>query len=215
MQYALCALVGYLVGNINPSYLIGKLRGFDIRKRGSGNAGASNAVILLGKSLGILIALFDIFKAFFIIKIMGWIFPGLYLGKEVTALTVVLGHIFPVLMHFRGGKGLSCLGGVVLEYSPIVFFCMLGCAIPILLATQYICSVPLSASLAFPIIYGVRGGGWLGILLMALIGLAIIYKHLENLSRIAHGTEARISYLWNKEAELERLAANGVTDTKE
>lgn len=213
LRYFVCALVGYLCGGINPSYLLGKLRGFDIRRRGSGNAGASNAVILLGKRAGVFIALFDIFKAFLAIKLMAWIFPEVYLVKEVTGLSVVLGHIFPLFMHFRGGKGLACLGGVVLEYSVLVFVCMICCAIPILLATQYICSVPIGAAVAFPIIYAVRGGGFLGTLLMLLIGIAIFYKHLGNLARIAKGTEARISFLWNKDAELERLRANGVTDS--
>ena len=63
MEIILCGLFGYLVGNINPSYIIGRLKGFDIRNNGSGNAGASNAVLLMGKKIGAFSALFDIFKA--------------------------------------------------------------------------------------------------------------------------------------------------------
>ena len=72
-----CALIGYFVGIINPSYLIGRIKGFDIREKGSGNAGGSNALIVFGKIAGVLCSLFDILKAFFAILLCRWLFPDL------------------------------------------------------------------------------------------------------------------------------------------
>ena len=212
MKYVICTLFGYLCGGINPSYLIGKLRGFDIRKRGSGNAGASNAVLLLGKRAGVFAAVFDILKTYFAIRLMRHLFPQSLLVRELTGVATLLGHVFPVYMRFHGGKGLSCHGGIVLEYNPLVFLCMLSCAVPLVLITGYICTVPIVASIAFPIIYGVLGGSVWGILLFALVAVTVTCKHLENVKRIFSGTEARISFLWNREAEIARLRENGASE---
>lgn len=215
MEYAVSALFGYLCGGINPAYLIGKHRGFDIRLRGSKNAGASNALLLLGKRAGIFTAIFDILKTYFAIWLMGHLFPRRILIRELTGVSTLLGHVFPLYLRFRGGKGLACLGGIILEYNPLVFLCMLSCAVPLVLITGYICSVPIAASIAFPIIYGIQGGSVLGILLFALASIIVIGKHFVNLRRIASGTEARISFLWNKDAEISRLRKNGASEEDE
>ena len=107
-------IIGYLIGCISLSYLIGKLKGFDIREHGSGNAGASNVIITVGKKAGAFVAIFDIFKAWFAVKVTGILFPGIFLLGSVTAVAVILGHIFPFYMGFKGGKGFASLGGSIL-----------------------------------------------------------------------------------------------------
>lgn len=111
MNTVVCFLLGYFVGTINPSYFLGRIKGVDIRKKGSGNAGGSNALILFGKTAGVLCSLFDIFKAFLMIRLTEHLFPDFPLAFPLTACAVILGHIFPFYMKFRGGKGLACLGG--------------------------------------------------------------------------------------------------------
>ena len=81
MQWVSCALIGYLIGNINPAFIISKLKGFDIRERGSGNAGASNAVITMGKRAGLFIALFDISKGIIASLIGIHLFPQINCAK--------------------------------------------------------------------------------------------------------------------------------------
>ena len=202
MKYVLCILIGYLIGAINPSYIIAKLRGFDIREKGSKNAGASNALILFGKVLGIGCALFDIAKATFAIWLCGKLFPELTYSFAVTGVACILGHVFPFYMDFKGGKGLACRGGMILAFDCRVFLIMLAAEIVVAIVTDYICFVPLTASAVFPFVYGIMRRDVLGALIMALILPLMLYKHKENLKRIKQKTEMPFSFLWNKDKAL-------------
>ena len=204
MKYVLCILIGYLIGAINPSYIIAKLRGFDIREKGSKNAGASNALILFGKVLGIGCALFDIAKATFAIWLCGKLFPELTYSFAVTGVACILGHVFPFYMDFKGGKGLACLGGMILAFDCRVFLIMLAAEIVVAIVTDYICFVPLTASAVFPIVYGIMRQDARGALIIWLILPLMIYKHKENLKRIKQKTEMPFSFLWKKEKALEK-----------
>lgn len=202
MKYVFCILIGYLIGAINPSYIIAKLRGFDIREKGSKNAGASNALILFGKVLGIGCALFDIAKATFAIWLCGKLFPELTYSFAVTGVACILGHVFPFYMDFKGGKGLACLGGMILAFDCRVFLIMLAAEIIVAIVTDYICFVPLTASAVFPIVYGIMRQDARGALIISLILPLMIYKHKENLKRIKQKTEMPFSFLWNKDKAL-------------
>ena len=202
MKYVLCILIGYLIGAINASYIIGKIRGIDIRQKGSKNAGASNALILFGKVLGIGCALFDIAKATFAIWLCGKLFPELTYSFAVTGVACILGHVFPFYMDFKGGKGLACLGGMILAFDCRVFLIMLAAEIIVAIVTDYICFVPLTASAVFPIVYGIMRQDARGALIISLILPLMIYKHKENLKRIKQKTEMPFSFLWNKDKAL-------------
>lgn len=204
MPYLLCALMGYLVGTLNPAYLLGRIRGVDIRKKGSRNAGASNALILFGKTKGILCAVFDIAKAVSVILLTEAFVPSAD-TFAVTAAFCILGHIFPFYMGFRGGKGLACLAGTFLALDLRVFAVALVLAVVIALVTRYICFVPLTASAALPVLYGVLRHDLAGALILTAVAAVIWFKHAVNLRRIPEGREMRISYLWNREKETARL----------
>jgi glycerol-3-phosphate acyltransferase PlsY len=203
--YLICILMGYLVGTVNPSYIISKIKGFDIRKRGSGNAGASNAVLVLGRFIGVACALLDILKATFVIWLAKLLFPALTHTFAVTGIACIVGHIFPFYMRFRGGKGLACLGGTVLAFDWRVFLIMLASEILVAILTNYICFVPVTAGLVFPIVYVVMTHDVIGAVILLLGGLLITWKHKENFKRIRQGTEVHLSYLWNKNKEIERV----------
>ena len=202
MKYVLCIFIGYLMGAINPSYIIAKIRGFDIREKGSGNAGASNALIIFGKVVGVVCALFDIAKTTFAIWLCGKLFPELTYSFAVTGVACILGHVFPFYMEFRGGKGLACLGGMILAFDWRVFLILLAAEIVVAVATDYICFVPLTASAVFPIVYGIMRQDARGALIISLILPLMIYKHKENLKRIKQKTEMPFSFLWNKDKAL-------------
>ena len=208
MPIVISALFGYLIGGINPAYLIAKYKGFDIRKRGSGNAGASNAVITMGKKVGAISAILDIFKAYLAVTIAGVLFPNVSLAKVVMGISCILGHIFPIYMKFRGGKGLASLGGVILAFHPIVFVILLSVELIIVLIVDYICIVPITASVAFPFIYMSMTKDSIGAILYGLLAIVIFSKHIENLKRIRSGTEAHFSFLWRRKKEIERLGGN-------
>lgn len=204
MNYIICFILGYLVGTVNPSYFFALKKGFDIRKKGSGNAGASNAFITMGKSVGVLCIFLDILKAYGIIELSIYLFSDEPYAFVVTACACILGHIFPFYMKFRGGKGLACIGGALLAYSPLAFFIVLLVEAVIAFSIDYICVVPISASVVLPILYGIIERDIIGMLCLMSVGAIIIWRHKENLIRIKNGTELHLSFIWNKEKELER-----------
>lgn len=199
MDYLYSTAIGYFAGCISPSYIIGKIKGVDIKKSGSRNAGASNVLILFGKVSGILCALVDIFKAYFAILLTEVLFPELSCGLALTGGACIVGHIFPVFMRFRGGKGLACLGGTVLAFDWKFFLMLLAGEALLAFLVNYICIVPMTASVVFAVAYGVITKDMIGMLVLLAVATVIIFKHFENIKRIHDGTEARLSYLWNKD----------------
>ena len=209
MRMIYCILIGYFIGTINPSYIIARLRGFDIRERGSKNAGASNALINFGKAVGVACAIFDILKATGAVLLSEALTGGYAYALPITAVSCIIGHIFPFYMRFRGGKGLACLGGAILAFDIRVFLIMLGIAIVIALMTDYICFVPITASVAFPIVYGVMRSDLFGALILCAATAVMLIKHTENIRRILAGREMHLSYLWKKDEETERMKNAG------
>lgn len=208
-MWIVCGIVlGYLIGTINPSYLIGKIKGMDIREKGSGNAGGSNALIVMGKAIGFACMLFDIAKACLAVLIMNRLAPESHYAGLLSGVFCILGHMFPFYMNFRGGKGLACLGGSILAYSWKLFFIMLAIALILVIITDYICIAPIAASIAWPILYGYMEKDMWGTLILLIATLAILLKHVENLKRIKKGTEAHFSFLWKRDEETERVKKN-------
>ncbi len=204
----LCSALGYGMGCINPSYLIARARGFDIRQKGSGNAGASNAVITMGAGVGVASALFDIFKAFAAVQLAGAFFPTLTCAREIAGTACILGHIFPFYMHFRGGKGLASVAGVILATDWRVFLVILTLAVVAVLVIDYLFVVPVGVALLFPWVHAIMTGEYIGALVLCAASVAIIWRHRVNFRRVRTGTELRFSYLWRKEKELERIRSN-------
>ncbi len=207
MEYLCCTLIGYFIGAVNPSYFIAKSKGVDIKKHGSGNAGASNVLILFGKVKGVICALIDIFKAYFAVLLTKYLFPEFFLATALTGSACILGHMFPFYMKFRGGKGLACLGGTILAFGWRVFVGLLSAELILVLIVDYICFVPMTASVVFAVTYGLMTGDVAGSLILMCVAFIIIVKHFENIKRIRNGTEAHFSYLWKKE-EKERIQKN-------
>ena len=205
MNFLLCTAMGYFLGTINPAYIFGKLRGFDIRGRGSGNAGATNVTLVMGKAAGALCAVLDIFKSYFAYKLARMLFPALTYAGILASCACILGHIFPAGMGFAGGKGLACMGGLVLAYDAKLFLILLVIEVLLTLISNYICVMPLSLCVILPVIYAWQTGDAAGTLLLASLIPVVVYKHLPNLQRILTGQEARISWLWNAKKEEERL----------
>lgn len=202
------ALLGYFLGGINPSYYFGKLKGMDIRHVGSGNAGASNAIIMLGKAMGVCCMIFDIVKAYFAYRAAAWLFPSYELAGITAGTFCIIGHVFPLFLDFQGGKGLACLAGVALAYDPKLFLILLLLEAVVVLTVNYLCFVPITGSILFNIVYGVRTKSLAGALIFACATGVILYRHMENLKRIRQGTEVHLSFLWDRENELQRVMEN-------
>ena len=199
-----CCVIGYLLGNINPAFLFARHKGYDPRVDGSGNAGASNAFILAGKFAFFATAILDILKAFLACRLCRWLFPSLPVSEQIGGVACILGHMFPVTLRFRGGKGLASLGGVILSWDWKIFLALLALAVLIAFVTNYLCFVAPTISLLFPALYYWRTRFWPAALVLLIPAVPIIWKHAENIRRIREGTEVRMSYLWNKDGELKR-----------
>lgn len=206
---ALCALAcvaaGYFIGCINPAFIIGRIKGYDVRSSGSKNAGASNTVIMVGKLAGVLVALLDIFKAALSWRLCQALFPQFALAGILGGVACILGHMFPVFLHFCGGKGLACIGGVVLAYDPATFLIMLAITCVIGFATNYIAIATVSIAAIWPVYYGVTTGFWAGAAVLAVPFVPILLRHMTNFRRIRAGEELRLNFLWKKDSELERI----------
>jgi len=207
-------IIGYFIGAFNLSYFMSKIKGFDIRKYGSGNAGASNVIIIFGKKAGIFVALVDIFKAAIAVCIARYLFPNAEINDLnwaglVAGAATIIGHIAPFYMGFKGGKGLASLGGTILASNCKLFIVLLLIAIVIAVVTDYICFVPISMILIFPATLSIGHRTYIPMLIFALPILLVWYRHMENLARIKVGKELKFHFLWNREGESERF---GITD---
>jgi glycerol-3-phosphate acyltransferase PlsY len=200
-----CLICGYLLGSISPSFFIGKIKGYDPRQEGSGNLGASNTVIMAGKLAGLLVALLDILKSAAAWWICRALFPEMALAGVLGGVAALMGHLFPIWLHFHGGKGLACLGGICLAHDPKMLLLMLGVAILIGIVTNYVCIVTVSMSVIVPLYYGLTTAFWLGAAVMAIPILPIFCKHMVNFRRIKTGEELRLSFLFFKDKELKRI----------
>ena len=205
LQILLCILVGYVLGNFSPSYLLGRKKGYDIREEGSGNAGATNAFILLGKSAFFITAILDMLKAFAAFCLCALLFPSLTEAGPIGGAACIIGHIYPVLLRFRGGKGLASLGGVILAWDWRWFLLYLALAVAIAFVTRYVCLVAPMISLLFPMSYFLWTGLTASALILTVPAIPIFAKHWQNFVRISEGVEMRTSFIWNKEAELKRI----------
>lgn len=211
-------IIGYFIGCINLSYIISRLKGFDIRHVGSGNAGASNLVIVIGKKIGLFVAVLDVMKAFMAFRMAQFIFPDAYAGMisyagVIAGVGAVIGHVFPFYMGFKGGKGLACYGGTVLAIDYRLFVVLFILALLIAIVTDYICFAPITMSFIVPISVGVVYNTWIPSAIIAVASAVLLYKHRENLYRIRAGEELRFHFLWRRKDESERFGI--VDDGKE
>ena len=193
LYYVLVVIVCYLLGCIQSAYIIGRLRKIDIREHGSKNAGASNAFTVMGWKSGVAVGLIDIFKCAIPVFILTLIFPDDTLIQVVGGVSVVLGHVFPVFLGFRGGKGTASLVGMALGLHPMLFV-VAGLAILagtfisdyIAIGTVFMLIVILSWMIVFDF-------NLFALVLFSFVILLSLYKHSVNFRRIYNHTETKIS----------------------
>lgn len=144
--------LGYLVGCINPAVMLSKMKNVNLREEGTKNLGATNTAIVLGKHAGIFVLIFDIAKSFFSYKIAKWLFPKLMIAGILASIGCILGHCFPVFMHFAGGKGLAAFGGLILAYSPWMFLAIVTTGVVLMFICNTGVIAPFMGCLAFPVL---------------------------------------------------------------
>jgi glycerol-3-phosphate acyltransferase PlsY len=186
--------LAYLLGSIPFGYILVKIfRHQDIRATGSGNIGATNVLRSGAKGLGIATLLLDCGKAFLAVKIAQQIAPGNYDLAVTAAVAAILGHVFPVWLGFRGGKGVASALGVFLALSPAAAGCTFAIFLVIFFFTRYVSLASIIGSAFFPFFgfYFVPYRTPIVIAGFLFIPLLIILKHHENIRRLLAGTENR------------------------
>lgn len=195
----LIPIVAYLLGSIPFGYLIVKLRsGGDVRESGSGNIGATNVTRIAGRVAGLVTLVLDAAKGYFAVWLAMLWFRADTNWIMLAAILAVLGHMFPVWLKFRGGKGVATGLGVFLPISWQAMAAALGLWIVVLAFWRYVSLASVAAAAALPfLVYAfyaphhapplsVAGGS-------ALIAALIIFKHRANIGRLIAGTERRIA----------------------
>jgi acyl phosphate:glycerol-3-phosphate acyltransferase len=191
--HLLLVAAAYLLGAFPTSYLAGRLtRGLDLRLHGSGNLGASNTFRVLGARVAAPVMVVDMAKGF----IPAWFFP-LWAGGPVGAWALaygaaaVVGHVFPVYLRFRGGKGVATAGGVFLALSPSAVGVALAVWLAVLGVGRMVSLASMSAALALVATLATFDRRPLVVGLGALMAAFVIFAHRDNIGRIVRGEEYR------------------------
>ncbi|MDD6347185.1 MAG: glycerol-3-phosphate acyltransferase [Lachnospiraceae bacterium] len=192
MRVFLCILNGYLLGSLSPAAFFSKLKDTNLREKGTGNLGASNTMLVMGRTYGILVALFDIAKAFVSVRLGSWLVPTLACAGILSGAFAVVGHIFPFYMHFRGGKGLAAFGGLLLAVDPFLFFILLAAAVGVMIAVNYSVGAPMTAAILFPLLYRLRHDDLFSVIIAVAVSLLLIGVHISNIERAARGDEMKV-----------------------
>ncbi|MCQ4635538.1 glycerol-3-phosphate 1-O-acyltransferase PlsY [Anaerovorax odorimutans] len=192
--FAFVVLLAYFIGNISPSIMLAKRHGIDIKKAGSGNAGTTNALRVLGKKAGVLTLVVDILKG-----VVSVLLGGLICGHGCAMLcvmAVMFGHIWPIVYRFKGGKGVATAFGALLGLNPLLGLSALGVVIVGVLVSQRMSVGSMLGALSFPVlcIFLEKDFIYLGIVL----ALIILIKHRANIKRLFKGEEPKLS-IFDKE----------------
>jgi len=191
-MHILFPVIGYLVGAIPFGLLISKMVGVDVRTEGSRNIGATNVNRVLGKKLGVLTLLCDCLKGFLPMYGAASFLPASETKElivAVTGLMAVLGHIFPIYLRFRGGKGVATGMGVFLFLSPPAIAMSLAVFLGTVALTGFVSAGSLLSSGLIPLWLYFLGASNTTIITAACVALLIWLKHHENINRLIHGKE--------------------------
>ena len=183
-------ILSYFIGNISPAILISRMMGIDIRKEGSGNAGTTNVLRVLGKKAAAATLAIDICKG--VVAVLIGQYAG---GLEISlacGMAVFLGHIWPLAFGFRGGKGIATGFGIALALNPLFGLTELAVAMVFFITTKRVSVGSIVAAIMFPI------AGYLFNPKFLLFGIAmaaiVLFKHRKNIIRLIHGQEPKVSF---------------------
>lgn len=204
VAYIVVAILSYLIGSINFSIIISKkVAGFDVREKGSGNAGTTNMLRTVGKKAALITLVCDILKGVISILLV------LLIGKiakeannsilvQIAGILVIIGHTFPIFFKFKGGKGVATAVGVLLTTNWQIGLICLIFGLVLIALTRMVSLGSITAAILFPILvlfiktnYIVEGNYFIYSLIIAVM---VVFNHRENVKRLLSGTENKLSF---------------------
>ena len=207
--YIIIAVIAYLIGSINFSIILSKrMAGFDIREKGSGNAGTTNMLRAVGKKAAAITLICDILKgvvSILIAVLVGKIIKNLdnALLVQLAGIFVIIGHTFPVFFKFKGGKGIATALGVLLMINWQIGLICLIFALVLMALTKMVSVGSIAAAILFPILVAfidqnyivqTSNSNWSYLVFSIIVALLVIFNHRANVQRILNGTENRLSF---------------------
>lgn len=200
------AIISYLIGSINFSVILSKkIAGFDVREKGSGNAGSTNMLRSVGKKAAALTLICDILKgvvAILIAMFIGWIFnvENKSLLVQISGIAVVIGHTFPIFFGFKGGKGVATSLGILIMTNWQIGLICLVFGIVLIILTRMVSLGSCTAAVLFPVLtlfitenYIVtQGSGYF--IYSIILAVIVLFNHRSNIKRILEGKENKISF---------------------
>jgi len=201
IAFGICVTVAgiaYLLGSIPFGFLLVRVfRKEDIRTVGSGNIGATNVVRSGAKGLGALTFVLDAAKGYVAVFAAKWVLGDWFGGTDlfaIAAIFAVLGHMYPVWLRFKGGKGVATAFGVFLALSPWAALLGLAVFVVVMAIWRYVSLASIASAVVFPVLaLWFARGAWTALLVAAVVGipLLVIVKHRQNIRRLLAGTEYR------------------------
>lgn len=189
MGYLLAILGGYLLGSSNMALYLSRMKKVDIRSGGSGNLGASNAVILMGWGAGVLTAVHDIGKAILAVILARVFFLEMEHIGAVAGVSCVLGHIYPFYLKYKGGKGFASYLGMTIALNWKMALVVLVLVVIVTLVTDYIVAATTTTIIVVPVWMGIAARSLVLVLILLVATAVIAWKHRENYVRMYKGTE--------------------------
>jgi len=195
IPFLVTAIIGYLLGSIPFGYLLVRMvRGEDVRVSGSGNIGATN-VARKSRVLGVATLVLDAAKGL-VAVFFAWVSfagPHRHVFMAVAALFAVIGHLFPVWLKFRGGKGVATSLGAFAMLTPKTILCLLGLFLLLAVAFRYVSLGSVAVAAAFPLLtWALREYHEpLELVIIAIVAALVIWRHRQNIERLAAGTESK------------------------
>lgn len=192
MIVAALILAAYMLGSVPSSYLAGRARGVDLREHGSGNLGATNAYRVLGARAAVPVLLTDLAKGFLPVALFpGWDGsgdPSLAIAYGVAAIA---GHVWPIWLGFRGGKGVATGAGVLVALAPVTSFVAVLVWIAIVALTRLVSAASIATATVVPLVASLMGAPRSTVIFCAVIAAFVWWTHRGNVQRLVAGTEHR------------------------
>ena len=191
LEVLLLVPLAYLLGTFPSARLVARRRGIDIHNEGSGNPGASNVFRLMGWKWGVLVLVLDIGKGALAAGVGALVDPAFdgHRGAYVLGLAAVLGHVFPLTRHLKGGRGVATAAGVLVVPFPLVAVIVGALWVLIARGLHKASVASVVAAVAFTVIVVARGASWLDMSVVSVIAGIIIIRHLKSLLRVVRGQE--------------------------
>lgn len=192
MEVFFSLILGYAMGCLNPAAWIGKKNHIDLKQAGTGNLGATNTTMVLGRKAGAFVLIFDVAKSFLAARLARWLLPQLAVSGMLASIGVILGHCFPITMHFSGGKGLAAFGGMMLAYNPVVFVIVVLSGIGIMVLLDIGVAAPLLGTVMFPALTFLFSHDVPSTVCAVIASVIILYTHLDNVNKTRAHSDVKV-----------------------